>query len=178
MPVPVSPETRILEKMKEIAVAADVATAFELAGEFLIRHYRHRQAGKSERPGAALRYVSSEIDQDRGSFHTSSEVCWAMSVDIVVDTTLLAEKGHDEAAGDDNDATGWDRLTAIARWLAKLYVDMGSELRDLVDDVLYGGIDPNEDSQPDDGRLAITVVVLYRTLHADPLHLLSPEENA
>lgn len=180
MPIPLSPETKILERMKEIARDANFWPAFGVVGDFTIRHYRHRKAQKSERPGMALRYDGSSVDEGRGAFHSGgSEVCWQMPVSIVLDLPLLAEKtDHTLVAGDANDATGWDRLTAIGRYVAGLYVKMDSPLRLLVDDILYGDVDPDDDSQPDDGRLAASVVVLYRTLEQDPLYLLSPEENA
>lgn len=179
MPVPLPPETRILEAMKEIAVdeAAALALAFGLPA-LTVRHFRHRHADKkSERPGIALLYVQSEVDNDRGRMHTHSEQCWVMTVRIVVDLSLLAERANDEPAGDTNDATGWDRLLGIGRTVAGLYTSMNSPLRLLVDDVLYGDVGPDEDSTPDEGRLAIAVDVLYRTLYEDPLHLLAPGEN-
>lgn len=179
MPVPLPPETRILEAMKNIAVdnAGALSDTFGLAA-LTVRHFRHRHTDKNERPGIALRYVQSEVDNERGPMHTSSEQCWAMTVDIVVDLTLKPERSHNLAAGDDNDATGWDRLIGLARTVAGIYVDMDSPLRDLVDDVLHGDTDPDEDSQPDEGRLAISVIVLYRTLYSDPMSLLAPGENA
>jgi hypothetical protein len=180
MPIPLPPETRILEEMKAIAVAqaAALKATFGLAADLTVRHFRHRHADKKERPGVALLYVQSEVDNDRGRMHTSSEQCWAMTVKIVVDLSLLPERAHSALAGDANDATGWDRLLGLARTVAGLYVDMNSPLRALVDDVMFGDVDPDEDSVPDEGRLAIAVDVLYRTLYDDPLHLLAPGENA
>lgn len=178
--IPLPPETLILEKMKEIAVAAAPALTadFGLSRDLTVRHFRHRHADKKEQPGVALLYVQSEVDNDRGRMHTSSEQCWAMTVKIVVDMALMPERAIDLPAGDDNDATGWDRLLALGRTVAGLYVNMGSELRELVDDVMIGDVDPDEDSQPEAGRLAVNVDVLYRTLYSDPLFLLAPGENA
>lgn len=180
MPVPLPPETRILEAMKNIATAqaATIQAAFALSTSPTVRHFRHRHALKTEKPCIALLLVGSEVDNERGRVHTSSEQCWAMTVKIVVDLGLLPEMGVAVPAGDDNDATGWDRMLGIARTVAGLYVAMNSSLRELVDDVMFGDIDPDEDSQPDDGRLAIAVDVLYRTLYEDPLFLLAPGENA
>lgn len=177
--IPLPPETVILEEMKAIAVAEPLHVLFGLAADpIAIRHQRHRNAAKSERPGIALRYRMSEVDNERQPFHTSSEQCWAMTVDIIVDLRLLPEKPADVAAGDDNDATGWDRLLGVARYLSGRYVRQVSPLRMLVDDVLHGDVDPDEDSQPDEGRLAAAVIVLYRTYSEDPLHLLGPGDNA
>jgi len=165
--------------MKAIAEAEDLHLIFQLSDNPLtVRHYRHRNTGKTERPGLALRYVQSEIDNERGPMHTSSEQCWALNVDIVIDLPLLAERDHNVPAGEDNDATGWDRLLGVGHYMAGRYCRMDSPLRQIVDDVLYGDVDPDEDSQPDEGRLASSVIVLYRTLFDDPLTLLGPEGNA
>lgn len=179
MPIPIAPETRILERMKEIAIAADIGAVFEIADPLTVRHYRHRKASKTERPSLSFRYDGTAFDETRQGFHTSSEVCWQMPVSIIIDLALLPEKSdHALPAADDNDATGWDRLIAVGRYASKLFVAMDSPLRGLVDDILPADVDPDDDSQPDDGRLAASVVVLYRTLSEDPLYLLAPEENA
>ena len=178
MPIPIPPETRILELMKQIAVDADLHTTFELAEPFTVRHFRHRNTHKKERPGIALLLVESEIDNERGPYHTSSEQCWAMTVRVLLDMEFLSEKAHDLPASDENDATGWDRILGVGRTLAGHYVMMDGPLRTLVDDVLYGDIDPDEDSKPDEGRLAFDIIVLYRTHHEDPMLLLGPGENA
>lgn len=178
MPIPLPPETVILESMKAIGIAADVHVPFGIAEPLTFRHFRHRETAREERPGVALILVESEIDNQRGQFHTSSEQCWAMTVRVIVDLEFLPEKDHALPASDDNDATGWDRIMGVARTLAGHYVKMDSALRDLVDDVLYGDIDPDEDSKPDEGRLAFDIIVLYRTHHEDPMLLLGPGDNA
>ena len=178
MPIPLPPETVILERMRDIAIAANIHTVLGYGDPFVVRHYRHRNTLKEEKPGIALNLIQTEIDNERGQMHTHSEQCWAMTVRVVVDLSLLPEQPVGTAAGDSNDVTGWDRLLAAARLVAGEYVKMGSDLRNLVDDVLYGDIDPDEDSQPDEGRLAIDVIVLYRTYIEDPMLLLGPETNA
>jgi len=177
MPFPLPPETVILEEMKALLFAANIHTVFGLSKPLTVRHYRHRQSELAERPGLAIRYVSSEIDNERGAFHTSSEQCRAMTVDLVFDSVILAEVDGNVAPGDANDATGWDRLLGVGHYAAGLCVRMASPLRLIVDDLLYGDVDPDENTQPDEGRLAISVVVLYRTLFEDPLLLLGPEQN-
>ena len=179
MPIPLPPETRVLERMKEIAAGLDLQAVFGLSAPVTVRHYRHRNAMASEKPGLALRLVETEINAEAAGYHTAFETCWAMKVELIVDLSLLPEAVDTlAAAGDDNDATGWDRLLGVGRYVAGKYVAMSSPLRLLVDDVLYGDIGPDEDSQPDEGRLAAAVIVLYRTPNEDPLHLLSPEENS
>lgn len=173
MPFPISPVDRILERMKTVAAAADLHTAIGLPAPFTIRHYRNRNTQKTERPAIAFRLVNIELDPDRQQIHTQEEVCWAMTVDIVVDMVLPAELD-----GVGGDPTGWNQLSGTASSVANLFLDPASDLLTLVDDTLVGDVDPDEDSTPDDGRLVQSIVVLYRTLRSDLNHLLNSEENA
>lgn len=159
--------------MKTVVETANLQAAFGLAEPFQVRHHRNRATQKTERPCVSLRLVSIEIDPDRQQVHTQAEVCWAMTVDIVVDIELAPEA---DSAG--ADPTGWNQLAGAAAYVANLFLDPGSDLLTLVDDTLPGDIDPDEDSTPDDGRLAQSIVVLYRTLRSDLNHLLNSEENA
>lgn len=168
MPWPKSPETIILEQMAAIADAAQLHLVFDMDTPFVVRHFRNRRGKGSERPGVALRYVGTEIPPNMGQ--SSSEMIWAMTVDIVVDLELDPEE-------DGVDVTGWDKLTAAARAFAALYLSMESPLRNFVDDILPGELDPDEDSTPDDGRLVQSVSVLYRTPWNDQQTLLTPAEN-
>lgn len=176
--IPLPPETLILENAKAIVQGLPLAATFGLPGDVFVRHFRHREARKSERPGVALRYVGTEMDNERQQFHTSSEVCRALNFDIVVDIELLPESTDlSTPSGDGNDATGWDRLLGVGHFVAGKLVAMNSPMRLIVDDLLYRDVDPDEDTQPDNGRLAAGVIVLYRTLFDDPMHLLGPEQN-
>ncbi len=172
MPFPITPPARILEAMKAEAVAADIHIAFGEATPFNIRHERHRMSTRGEMPAVSLRAVNIEIDANRGGIHSHSEICWSMTVEIVVDMELPAEG----SAGDD-DPTGWNRVAATANAFANLFIAEGSPLLAIVDEIVPGDIDPDEDSQPDKARLAQSVVVLYRTLWNDQNHLLTSEEN-
>jgi hypothetical protein len=171
MPFPIAPTTTILEAMKAIAQAADIHLEFGEAAPFKIRHWRHKHATKTDRPAVSLRLVTLEQDRDRGLIHSHSEICWSAVIDIIVDLELPPESSGD-------DPTGWNRVSATANRFASLYLVEDSPLRLLVDDILPADADPDEDSTPDEGRLALGIVVLYRTLWNDLNHLLSPEENA
>ena len=170
MPFPLTPPHRILERMLQIAIDAEIHVPFGVAKPFNFRHHRHRYAKAHERPSISLRMIAPEINPDFEAIHTMSEVCWKMTVDIIVDLDLAPE-------GAGIDETGWNQLFAIANAVTKLYVAEDSEIRLMIDDVLYGDVDPDEDCTPDNGRLAQSVVVLYRTLWNDPNHLLSSEDN-
>lgn len=162
MPFPLSPEHQILEAMKAVVEAADLHTAFGLAEPFTVRHFRNRQSQKTERPCIALRLVDVALDPERQAIHSQDEVCWRMEVDVVVDMELAAEA---DAGG--GDPTGWNHLAATGNTVCNLFLDVTSAIFPLVDDTLPGDKDPDEDSTPDDGRLAQGIVVLYRTLRTD-----------
>lgn len=173
MSYPLSPEHQILERMKTVAIAANLHTAFGLTDPFKIRHTRNRVSMKTERPCIAFRMVNVQLDPDRQQVHSQAEVCWEMTVDVIVDMELALEP---DGGGDD--PTGWNQLAATAHAVVNLFLDPASDLLTLVDDTLPGDVDPDEDSTPDNGRLAQSIVVLYRTLRSDLNHLLNSEENA
>ncbi len=175
---PVSPPVRILMRMKEIAEAAKLGTTLGLEKEFTVRHFRGRKADYTERPSLGIRWMLSDRDEEEQSAHTHSEICWRMEVDLVVDMNLPAE---DEDADDPSaraDLTGWDHLTAAAAMFANLFLDPDGPFIGFVDDCIPGRLDPDEDSKPDQGRLAIALIVLYRTSATDQMRLLTAEMNA
>ena len=171
MPFPQSPTDRILDRMVDMTVAANLHTEFGLATPFTVRHFRNRNTTKTERPAIAFRLVSEEINPEIGA--ALGEVGWAMTVDIVVDMNLRPE-------GDltTPDESGWNQLAGTANRVANLFLDPSSQLLTMVDDTLPGDKDPDEDSTPDEGRLVQSILVLYRTLRSDLNHLLNSEENA
>jgi hypothetical protein len=159
--------------MRTIAIAANLHTAFGQAEAFNYRHWRNRNTTKAERPCCAFRIVNIELDDSNQQVHTQSEICWKMTVDVVLDFALAPEL---DVGGDD--PTGWNMLAGTANAISNLYLSPTSDLLSIVDDVLPGDTDPDEDSTPDDGRLAQSIVVLYRTLRSDLNYLLNSEENA
>jgi len=171
MPFPISPISRILKRMKEIAEGAQLHEQFEMEQPFKFRHERHRRTTRGERPGVAFRLVNITVDGDAGQ--GQSEIAWRAEIDIVVDLELPSEN-----VDNGGDETGWDMLSATGNEVANLFLPNESELRRLVDDILPGDVDPDEDSKPDDARLAQSLVVLYRTPWDDLNTLLSSEENA
>lgn len=171
MSIPATPVSRIMAEMFRIADEADVGTLLGLGSSIAVRHYRHRPTNASERPCLALR-VADDALNDEFENTTMDEVPRLLEVDLVLDMELVPEQDGEDALSDSVDPTGWDHLYGIALTYAKLFLAYDSELRDLVDDVLPGDHDPDQDSKPDDGRLVISVRVLYRTRFDDPLELL------
>lgn len=152
--------------MKAATEAEDLHLVVGLAEPIKIRHVRHRATQKTERPAIAFRLVNIELDEARQQVHTQDEVCWAMTVDIIVDLELAPEA---DSGGDD--PTGWNQLAALANLTSNIFLQASGALSIGVDDILPGDTDPDEDSTPDEGRLAQGIIVLYRTLRSD-LNLL------
>lgn len=172
MPTKQAPIDIILKGLLAITLAADVHEIVGFETPFKVRHQRHRYAQRQDRPCISFRLVNLARDEERQTYHTSSEVCWAAEIDIIVDLELPPE-----SATIDADATGWNNLAVTANEVMKLFVEDASPIKTIVDDVLTGDTDPDEETKPDEGRLAQGIIVLYRTLFSDPNHLLSPEEN-
>lgn len=168
MPFPQTPLHKILTRMVDMTTAANVHTAFGLSTPFTVRHMRNRISAKTERPAITLQVISVEADRN---FSSMAEAHWALTVAIVVDMELPSE-----ASG--GDPTGWNQLQAVANYVASLFLAPGNALLTLVDDTTIGDTDPDEESTPDDGRLAQDIVVLYRTLRSDLNAMLNSEENA
>lgn len=55
--------------------------------------------------------------------------------------------------------------------------DEDGPLRQLCDWVIDGDENPDDDSQPDEGRLVKPISVVYRVRTDDPNRLLAPGEN-
>lgn len=176
--LPQSPETQILERMKRIAIDAHLGKTLGLDKEFTVRHRRHRDAIYTERPALSIALVAVDVNEEEQAYHTPNENCWRAEIDLIVDMDLPAEDEDARDTSGAQDLTGWDHLTTAARMFANLYLDTDGEMFTVVDDVRPGKIDPDEDSKPDQGRLAMSVIVLYRTSARDTMRLLNAEMNA
>jgi len=180
MPKPVSPETKILVAARNAIAVSSVRVDFDIP-DLIVRHTRHRTPRSSEANCISVRLVDAAINDEAGEMYTTDEVPWRMMLDIIVDLELSPEPDAvDQVHDDDNDVTGFDVLSAMARYAANELInpDPAAPMRQVVDDIVPGDIDPDEESQPDKGRLVISVVVLYRTRYDDLLTLLGPSENA
>jgi hypothetical protein len=147
--------------------AAQIQADFEFATLPTVRHRRNRHALASERPNIALRLVDIERDPERQQIHSQEEVCWRATIDVIVDVALPSEESED-------DPSGWEILTSLVRFITGKLCDPNGVMLTVADDVWHGDIDPDEDSRPDDGRLAGSIYVLYRTNWTDPNTLIAP----
>lgn len=171
MPRPLSPEEKILKKMKELLEAWDFTTAIGFA--LAVRHWRNRHSKTLERPIVSIRFIDVNPNTDMGRYHSTDEECWIMGVELIVDVALPPESS-------DEDETGVGILTVACNQAFKALSNVATGLvvgAQICDDVLDMGCGPDDDSSPDDARLVQSVNVLYRTATGDRSILLAPGEN-
>src|SRR3546814_6374452 len=94
MPRPLSPEEKILKKMKELLEAWDFTTA--IGFPLTVRHWRNRHSKLVERPVVSIRFIDVNPNTDMGRYHNTDEECWIMGVELIVDVALPAESRSEE----------------------------------------------------------------------------------
>src|SRR3546814_15263024 len=80
MPRPLSPEEKILKKMKELLEAWDFTTA--IGFPLTVRHWRNRHSKLVERPVVSIRFIDVNPNTDMGRYHNTDEECWIMGVEL------------------------------------------------------------------------------------------------
>lgn len=176
MALPRTPRVRILLRMASVLVAADLAGLSGVAN-VKVRHTRNRWANAEEKPCISLRVVSDEPRAD-DQFHTHLEKVCELAIDMQVDAELQTEDSE-------LDPTGLDRLGAIANAALRVLRQRdppsldaaGKHLYEVCDGIVDLGVQPDEDSEGDEGRFIHRIVVLYRTDIDDPNLLLAEGEN-
>src|SRR3546814_5836377 len=97
MPRPLSPEEKILKKMKELLEAWDFTTA--IGFPLTVRHWRNRHSKLVERPVVSIRFIDVNPNTDMGRYHNTDEECWIMGVELIVDVALPAESSDEDETG-------------------------------------------------------------------------------
>src|SRR3546814_6684483 len=97
MPRPLSPEEKILKKMKELLEAWDFTTA--IGFPLTVRHWRNRHSKLVERPVVSIRFIDVNPNTDMGRYHNTDEECWTMGVEPIVDVALPAESSDEDETG-------------------------------------------------------------------------------
>lgn len=165
-----SPEEYLLVKIVELGEAFDSVTIRPDLPKLGVRHWRNRHSRKDQRPIVSVRFVEVQPDQDRQPFHTTSEACWSMEVELVVDVDLESESSE-------ADVTGVGHLTAYGNAFVNMLRDEEEGMLQFADDIVDRGAGPDDDSSADEGRLVQSISVLYRTPTGDRSILLGPGEN-
>lgn len=181
------PRLRILAALRahfRAAVAAAVV-AGTIPKKFKVRHWRFRSPGTNEWPCVSLRYAGDDpqgttrpVDGDELS--TSEEV-WELSVDLVADAALPAEKDEEEGddEGPDDDPTGLRVPSDMLELLLNSLFTPGEHavtLGGMAYDIRYdGSAEDDGDSKPDNVRLSERIVIEYRVRKEAPTHLLLGE---
>src|SRR3546814_17301286 len=97
MPRPLSPEEKILKKMKELLEAWDFTTA--IGFPLTVRHWRNRHSRLVERPVVSIRFIDVNPNTDMGRYHNTDAECWIMGVELIVDVALPAERRDEDEPG-------------------------------------------------------------------------------
>src|SRR3546814_16737634 len=97
MPRPLSPEEKILKKMKELLEAWDFTTA--IGFPLTVRHWRNRHSKLVERPVVSIRFIDVNPNTDMGRYHNTDEECWIMGVELIVDVALPAASSDEDETG-------------------------------------------------------------------------------
>lgn len=167
--IAIPPPILILRKMAALGRTADF-TEVGVLQPVKVRHARNRKPVRGERPAVTLILVSDEPrpdEQDRNMW----EVVREMVVDVQVDADLDTEDS-------DLDDTGLLKLMLIhAVFVASLRGPDQTWLDQLVDRISVDSLEPDDRSQPDDGRMTRALRVLYRTRSDDENHLLAAGES-
>lgn len=132
------------------------------------RHVRNRSTTAEERPCVAVRFDGderSDDDENRNAWEAVRWLHFALVADVVLDT---------EDAGTDDTAQKKLAmlLAASVKWLRR----EGSAIGALSDWIIPGAFDPDENSQPDQGRLVLQLTVVYRVRTDDENVLLAQGE--
>lgn len=175
VPAPVTPRARILERVKSVLAnpANDLEGLSGVAG-VTVRHTRNRWANPGEVPAISIRFVSDTVETE--NYHTVWEKLRYLAIDLIVDTDLATEDSE-------LDPTGLERPGMIANAALAILLDVdavndeGARLRDLCDQVVDEGVNPDEDNEADEARFIQRIVVIYRTSITDPNRLLAEGEN-
>lgn len=162
--------------MKGVLDNADLAGLSGVAG-IKVRHTRNRYSNAEEKPCISLRVVSDE-PRAEDQWHTHLEKVCELAIDMQVDADLQTEDSE-------LDPTGLDRLGAIANAALQILRQKdppaadaeGHHLYEVCDSIIDLGVQPDEDSESDEGRFIHRIVVLYRTDIDDPNMLLAEGEN-
>lgn len=132
------------------------------------RHLRNRSTAAEERPCVAVRFDGDERADDDRNHNGQEAVRWlhfALVADLDLDT---------EDAGTDD--TGQKKLGLLLAASVKGLRRAGSAIGALSDWIIPGAFDPDENSQPDEGRLVLSLTVVYRVRTDDENALLAQGE--
>jgi hypothetical protein len=171
MVIATPPHIRLLLAIEEFASLVDYEDAAGIDKPLTIRHSRSRKPVRSEKPAATIIFVGDDPQQaemQRNSWETVRELVVDIQVDLELDT---------ENSG--VDPTGLLYLSLVVAAFVKSLKDPDQPvfLGGMCDWISIRSIDPEERSQPDDGRMTRALTVLYRVRSDDANVLLAAGEN-
>jgi hypothetical protein len=160
--LPIAPINRIAMRIKEIGETVDYADLAGVTDSVTVRHARKRHPVRGDRPCHTIIFVGDEAvpgETGLNAFEILREAIFDIQSDIDVPS---------------DDETG---LVMLGRFNAALVQALRPDLLGLIDDVIEGDIDPEDQGQAEDGRLVRSLKVRYRVSSENGNVLFTAEEN-
>jgi hypothetical protein len=141
-----------------------------------VRHFHGAYADVSERPALLVRLDGDEIQEGdfSGGYGVYGEVRRQCQLSMIIDVDVPEES---------EDPSGFGLITAMATAAicvlkSAIGPDGAGPLREWAEDVIDGGLQPDEDSSSDEGRMAQVAMVVYRVAEEDRFRILPNGVNA
>jgi hypothetical protein len=160
-----APHIQILKAARAATGGADFASCGLPVGAVVkARHARNRKPVRGERPAVTLIMVTDEptpVDLNLNQNEYQRRLTIDLQADVELDTEL---SGDDETA-----------LEVLSAMLLTAVDAIRAGLVDVVCDwIELGAYDPEDRATPDDGRLVLEMIVVYRVRQDDEKVLLAP----
>ena len=165
-----APHVRILLAIADVGRSVDYLEEAGIAEPVTIRHARNRKPVRSERPCITIIMTGDEPRPDemqRNDWETTREMTFDLQADMELPTEVS-----------DEDPTGLGDISLFLAAMVYAIRAPGNPLLQLVDWVMPGKLDPNDDSPSDDGRMTRGLSVVYRVRSDDENELLAAGEQS
>lgn len=158
---------RIARRAGEVLGQVDYLSVAGIADPVTVRHKRSRDPVKSERPALTLIFVGDRPSESETG-HSMDEVVRIATFDLQADVRLVPTE----------DITGLRTVSLLLLAGVSALRAPGGAMLQLVDWIEVGEFDPEERVQIEDGRMTLSLEIMYRVRQDDPGALLTAEENA
>lgn len=153
------PYIELLKRLCDAIPAAELNALLERTDIKPTRHGRFREPTDEELPGISLIFVNDSL----GNVLTMGETERRLEVDMHGQMAIAAETSEQ---ADSDDPTGMEEpaaLLAAAEGLVR-----GSDLYDLIEDIIFADVHPDESSTADEVRMVRHLTLIYRVSTDDP----------
>ena len=158
---------RIARRIGEVLGQVDYLAEAEIAENVTVRFKRSRDPVKGERPALTIIFVGDRPSND-DTGHNAWEVVRIATFDLQADVRLVPAQ----------DITGLRTVSLLLLAAVSALRAEGGPMLQLVDWIEAGEFDPEERTQVEDGRMTLSLEIMYRVRRDDPGALLAAGENA